>query len=256
MSEYDAVSAFVDAAQRATRMRDLESLTESVTKDLGFDYFAILHHLDLAKPGDAPGPGEVRFSNYPPSWRLAIQKERLVSVDPMLAASQRTTRGFLWSDVASLIELSPRQKEVLALAKREGLGEGYTVPLHVPGEVLGSSSFGVRHGKPVRAASLPLLYYVGSFACEAARRTLRAPMPTQAPLSDRQIDCLVLAGRGESARAAAKRLGIAQDTFQKHMGEVKARLGVRTTVEAVTRALFDGRIAFKDVIKTKSRPPS
>lgn len=254
MAEFEAVAAFVDAAQRARRMSALERLTEDTTRDLGFDYFAILHHVDLAKPGDAPGPGEVRFSNYPPSWRLAIQKERLVSVDPMLAASQRTARGFLWSDVGAMIELSARQKEMLALARREGLGEGYTVPLHVPGEVFGSSSFGVRYGKSVRAASLPLLHYIGSFAFEAARRVVAEPAPAATQLSERQIDCLVLAGRGESARAAAKALGIAQDTFQKHMLEAKARLGVRTTVQAVARALFDGRIAFKDIIK--NRPPS
>lgn len=257
MSEFDVVSNYVQAAQTATRMDCLEADTEAAVRELGFDYFAILHHLDLERPGAAPGEGQVRFSNYPTAFREAVQRERLVGVDPVLAASQRTARGFLWSDVPSMVHLTPQQKAIISLGAREGLGDGYTVPIHVPGEYLGSSSFGVRLGRGVRDQSLPSLHYLGSFAFEAGRRiaTRREKQERDpAHLTDRQLDCIVLAGRGESARAGAKALGIEQDTFQKHIAEAKQRLGVRTTTELVVRSLFDARITYKDVLNKKVDP--
>jgi LuxR family transcriptional regulator, quorum-sensing system regulator CciR len=258
MSEYDLVSKYIEVAQRATRMDELEAGTDAAVRELGFDYFAILHHLDLEYPGASPGDGQVRFSNYPQAFREAVQRHRLVGVDPVLLASQRTAHGFLWSEVPSMIELTPRQREIISLGARVGLGDGYTVPVHVPGEYLGSSSFGVKLGREVRRQSLPMLHYLGSFAFEAGRRIAMQKaggLRTNAPsLSDRQLDCVVLAGRGEPARKAARALGIKQDTFQKHIQEAKQRIGVRSTTQLVVRTLFDGRIAFRDLIEEKSRP--
>lgn len=258
MSEFDTVSEFIELAQRATRMDHLERETEAVIKELGLDYFAVLHHLDLAAPGADPGPGAVRMSNYPSAWREEIQKRRLVSVDPALLASQRTAHGFYWSQMPCMIALNDRNKEVISLASAAGLGEGYTVPVHVPGELIGSSSFCVRQGRTFRAQSAPMLHYIGSFVFEAgrkiaARRASQANEPAR--LSERQLDCVVLAGQGQSARQAAQLLGIKPDTFSKHIEEAKARMSVRTTTELVVRSLFDGQISFKDVIK-KTSPPS
>jgi len=125
MSEFDVVSDYVRAAQTATRMDRLEADTEAAVRELGFDYFAILHHLDLDYPGAAPGDGQVRFSNYPSAFREAVQRERLVGIDPVLAASQKTALGFLWSDVPKMVDLSPQQKTIISLGAREGLGDGY-----------------------------------------------------------------------------------------------------------------------------------
>jgi LuxR family quorum-sensing system transcriptional regulator CciR len=256
MPEFDVVQEYIRAAQTTTRLDRLEAATEAAVRELGFDYFAILHHLDLDYPGAAPGDGQVRFSNYPMAFREAVQRERLVGIDPVLAASHRTAHGFLWSQVPDMIELSPEQKAIISLGAKEGLGDGYTVPVHVPGEYLGSSSFGVRWGREVRQQSLPMLHYLGSFAFEAGRRivTQRIKPPPPAKLSDRHLDCIVLAGRGISAREGAKTLGIKQDTFQKHIDEAKQRVGVRTTTELVVRSLFDGKVSYKDLLKEKERP--
>jgi LuxR family transcriptional regulator, quorum-sensing system regulator CciR len=257
MAEYDLVAKYIDVAQRATRMGDLEAETEAAIRELGFDYFAILHHLDLECPGALPGDGQVRFSNYPTAFREAVQQQRLVGIDPVLRASQRTAHGFLWSEVPGMIELTPKQREIISLGARMGLGDGYTVPVHVPGEYLGSSSFGLKWGRDVRRQSLPMLHYLGSFAFEAGRRIAMQKANVQRtsnpPLSDRQLDCVVLAGRGQPARKAAKTLGIKQDTFQKHIQEAKQRVGVRSTTQLVVRTLFDGRIAFRDLLKEKQR---
>jgi len=130
---------------------------------------------------------------------------------------------------------------------------GTTVPVHVPGEYLGSSSFGVKLGRDVRRQSLPMLHYLGSFAFEAGRRIVTARAKAiernHVSLTDRQLDCIVLAGRGTSAREGSHALGIKQDTFQKHIEDARQRLGVRTTTQLVVRTLFDGKVTYKDLLK-------
>jgi LuxR family quorum-sensing system transcriptional regulator CciR len=171
--------------------------------------------------------------------------------------------GFLWSEVPGMLELTERQREIIALGAREGLGDGFTVPVHVPGEFLGSSSFGVRLGKAIPEACLPMLHYLGSFAFESARRLARleqkrALCVREEPvaLTDRQLECVALIARGHSARTAAVALGIKQDTVQKHIEDARQRLGVRTATELVIRTLFDGGITFNDVLNEKTPPPS
>ena len=259
MSEFDVVKDYVRVAQGACRLDDLKAATECAVRDLGFDFFAILHHLDL----EVTGGGLVRFGNYPDGFRETVRVKRYVSHDPVLIASQRVAHGFLWSDVPKMLELDEQQCEIIALGAREGLGDGFTVPIHVPGEFLGSSSFGMRFGREIREASLPLLQYLGSFAFEAGRRIARLEQQRArqlrdacAQLTDRQIECIALIARGYSAKSAAAKLGIKQDTVQKHLEDAKLRLGVRTAPELVIRTLFDGRITFTDVLAEKPPPPS
>lgn len=254
MSAFDVVRDYVREAQCANCLEGLKQATEAAVRDLGFDYFAILHHLDLSYEGD----GLVRFGNYPDGFRETVRVRRYVSDDPVLLASQRVAHGFLWSDVPKMLLLNERQREIIALGAREGLGDGFTVPVHVPGEFLGSSSFGVRFGKQVPEDALPMLQYIGSFAFEGARRIAmlkhqraRVLRERCAKLTTRQLECIALIARGHTARTAAAALGVKPDTVEKHLEDAKGRLGVRTTTELVVRSLFDGRVTFQDVLAEK-----
>lgn len=248
MSEYALIQEFIAAAQRSTELGDLANATEAVIRDFDFDYYAVLHHIDLQFPAD----GLVRLSNYPQGFVARMKANRYFADDPVLAASERAAKSFLWSDVPRLVNLTARQREIIAVGAREGLGGGYTVPIHVPGEFTGSCSFGVRGGVDIDAARLPFINYVGCFAFEAARRIVAAPRDRERRplrLTSRQRDCLVLAGRGLPAREAARRLGIKQDTFEKHIGAAKENAGVQTTTQLIVRGLFDGHVTFHDLLE-------
>jgi LuxR family quorum-sensing system transcriptional regulator CciR len=251
MQTFELVQTFTDIAQKLHRIEDLKAATTEAVQELGFDYFAILHHLDL----ELDTPGLVRFTNYPDGVVANQLRQKRYADDPILQASLRSPRGFYWSEVAKIIELNERHKAALAFGAREGLGEGYTVPIHVPGEFAGSCSFGLKVGRAIRRESVAWLHYVGGFAFEAGRRIARARMGRVQPrihLSARQLDCLVLMARGSSARQAAGKLGIKQDTVQKHIVEAKARAGVRSMSQLVVRSLFDGAVTFNDLLDEKS----
>ncbi|MBV9046509.1 MAG: LuxR family transcriptional regulator [Alphaproteobacteria bacterium] len=231
-------------------MASLRRLMELAIRILGFDYFALVHHVDLSRrPTDY-----VRLIHYPEAWKKISLEHAYYSDDPVLAASQKTSLPFLWSEVSRLITLTDRQEKILASARGAGVGDGLTVPVHIPGEYYGSCSFGTRTGREVPRDSVPLSQFVGGFAFEAARRVVelhnppRVPLDKPSRLSRRQIDCLVLAGRGKSDRDIGTMLGISGQTVHQHIEDAKRRYSVATRQQLIVRALFDSQITFADLI--------
>ncbi len=251
MSAFADVDQFVKSANRVTRMQDLASLLTDVVAALGFDYVALMHHVTT--------PEQARWAvhvvDYPEEWRMQIRTQRYLAHDPFLSACQRSAAAFLWSDLPALFAMSPRQKQILDHAFTCGLGEGFTVPVNVPGNFLGSCSFGLRPGHAPARDSLPAAQYVGCFAFEAARRLQGAEQtcllhhPAARPLSQRQYDCVVLVAQGKSDWDIAQLLGIARDTVHQHIEAAKRRYGVASRTQLVVRSLFDSQITFADVIR-------
>jgi len=149
--------------------------------------------------------------------------------------------------------MTPRQVEILNAAITCGLAEGFTVPINVPGEFIGSCSFGLATGGELPRQALPAAQYVGCFAFEAARRIKRLDRPCetdpQRRLTQRQLDCLVLAAQGKSDWHIAQLLGIASDTVHQHIETAKRRYGVASRTQLVVRALFDSQITFADILR-------
>ncbi|HEX8238263.1 MAG TPA: LuxR family transcriptional regulator [Allosphingosinicella sp.] len=227
---------------------DLETALAEVTTDMGFAYFALTHHVDMRH---ASRPA-IRLHNYPGGWEDYFEEQRLGRSDPVHRASQLTTIGFAWSQLPHMIQLTRRDRQVLDEAERRGIGDGFTVPAHVPGEVNGSCSFATVAGADVPEEHLALAQLVGAFAFEAARRLARmrdlglcAP-PT---LTDRQRDCVVWAARGKTDWEIAKILGVRHDTVIEHLRHARERYGVGKRTQLTVHALFDGSISFVDVLK-------
>jgi LuxR family quorum-sensing system transcriptional regulator CciR len=247
---FEDLNSFVRRASRVSRLAELRALLDEVVRSLGFDYFALVHHVDLnALPG-----GAVSLMTYPTSWQDTLLERRYYIEDPVLTACEKTALGFRWSQVSSLIELNPRHRMIFELAKSEGLGDGFTVPVHVPGDFSGSCSFGVRVGQDLPQRSFPAAQYLGCFAFEAARRIVRTNSPRAtaeepAHLTERQHDCLVLAARGLSERETALLLDVKPDTVHKHLEEARRRYGASSKSQLIVRALYNSQLSFSDIMR-------
>ncbi len=242
------VQRFVDSAARCRFPSELEGLLADHACRLGFDYFALVHHVDLRH---RDGNGMVALWSYPVSWVEEYIAGHLATNDPVHLASHRTNIGFAWDQLARLIPLTPEHRRVRERTQRAGIDDGFTVPANIPGEANGSCSFAVGTGRSLPVQSLPAAQLAGGFAFNAARRLTRksAKIAEQPPrLSPRQIDCLILAGRGASDRKTASTLGIAEDTVTEYLDEARRRYGVRRRGTLVLRAIFDGQIALSDVL--------
>ena len=241
------VQDFVTGAAKAPSMADLRALIEVAVRRLGFDYFAIVHHVLFGRPEDE----HVRLTNYPLDW-VGYVRELPRLTDPVVRAAERMSSGFKWDQLDSLLTMTAAEAEYMREAARHGICQGYTVPNHVPGETFGSCSFSLRGDKPFPEASTSAAQALGSFAFEAARKLLKQ-RPGEiylqpAPLSDRQRECLLFVARGKSDSVIADLLAIRPKTVNEHIEAAKRRYSVATRSQLLVRALFRSEICFSEVI--------
>lgn len=245
---FDRVDAFVRDIGEISSEAELAEALGLISEEMGFRYFALTHHVDMRQ---APHPA-IRLDNYPLDWARYFDEARLGPSDPVHRASHLTSVGFAWSQLPELIQLSDRDYEILEHAGRSGLGDGFTVPAHVPGEVNGSCSFAAPAGQPLKEEHLPLAQLVGAFAFEAARRLWRdrvvSPLP-QPRLTDRQRDCVLWAARGKSDWEISRILGVSHETVIQHLKQARERYDVGKRTLLAIHALFDGTISFIDILK-------
>lgn len=233
---------------------ELAAAMAAITAELGFQYFALGHHVDIV----AAGPAAMRLHNYPQRWAEYYDRNALGVSDPVHRASHVTGIGFRWSQMATMIPLTPTDLRILALGRAQGIGNGFTVPVHVPGEARGSCSFANETGRPLPDTMLPLAQLAGAFAFEAGRRlwTGRGSDPGRSGprLTDRQRDCVLWVARGKGDWEISLILGISEETVARHIKQACERYGVNKRTLLVIRTLFDGTLTFSDIFRARYAP--
>jgi LuxR family quorum-sensing system transcriptional regulator CciR len=267
VSQLDDVNAFILALKPATTANHVREVVGAITKEMGFHSFALVQHV---KDFSRENAKFLAVSNFSESWVDYFLENRLHAFEPIYAASRRTTVGFRFDDLPNLIKLNDRQKEVRDASRKAGIIDGFCVPAHIPGEANGSCTFVVKNNKPLPERNLPMAQVVGNFAYEAARLLLRsgvrfvgpearyrksgepeepAPALPEVPkLTTRQLECVVLVGRGKSDWEIAKILGLHEQTVTDHLNEARRRFGLSRRGELVIHSLFHGQITFGDVM--------
>lgn len=245
---FDRIDAFTRDVGLVRSETELAEALGEICGEMGFRYFALTHHLDVRL---APQP-VIRLDNYPSEWVRYFDDQKLGPSDPVHRASHVTSVGFAWSKLPRLIQLTRQDREIFERAGRSGIGDGFTVPAHVPGEANGSCSFATATGNPLPEASFPLAQLVGAFAFEAARRLWRmrdSDLTSSPRLTDRQRDCVIWAARGKTDWEIARILGVSHETVIMHLKDARERYGVTKRTPLTVRALFDGTISFTDILK-------
>lgn len=242
---FNRVEEFVADVGKVSTEAELTDAIGAVSADLGFRYFALTHHVDVRSLD-----GAIRLHNYPEGWAEWFDERALGTSDPVHRASNLTSVGFAWTQLPHMLALTQQDRDVLDEARRQGIGDGFTVPAHVPGEAHGSCSFACVSGSQFAVEQLPLLQLVGSFGFEAARR-MRRKKAGRSPiqLTDRQRECVIWAARGKTDWEISRILGISHDTVIEHLRHARDRYGVAKRTLLAVHALFDGTIGFLDVLR-------
>ncbi|MEP9360032.1 LuxR family transcriptional regulator [Sphingomonas sp. KR3-1] len=237
---------FDDQTKHLKTIGDLEHLLGRATTTMGFRYFALMHHVDTA---EGPGPS-LRLHNYPSAFSSWFDENRYGRLDPVHRACHRTTKGFRWAHVAAMIDLGRTDHEIFERARQEGIGNGFTVPAHVPGESRGSCSFAVSDTHDVPEDWLPVAQLIGVSAFETARRLALPGGPDGGPLrlTARQRDCVIWAARGKTDWEIGQILGLSKETVRQHLKQARERYGIQKRSQLAVRALYDGIISFGDVL--------
>ena len=248
MQRFERAEAFLRDVSETNTESQLGEALAVVTRELGFTYFALTHHVDIRR---AAQPA-IRLHNYPGDWVEYYDDNSLGVSDPVHRASHMTSIGFAWSEIPHMIALTPRDHEILMRGETQGIGDGFTVPANVPGESNGSCSFANPRGTRMRENELPLAQLVGAFAFEAARQLWRVRAPNADPLpklTERQRECILWVARGKSDWEISRILGIQHETVVRHLKQARERYGVGKRTMLAVQALFEGSISFTDVLK-------
>ena len=225
--------------------RELASLLADSTRELGFDYFALLHHASLV----VPTAGLIRLDSYPEGWEAELAVHGLIGADPVHHASVRTNIGFCWSELPSLVSFGRRQREILDRAKRFDISGGFTVPVNVPGEPAGSCSFAVRCGSELPVQRLLCAEQLGAHAFRAARRHHNFPAAARCPhLSRRERQCVRLLAAGKTDWEISRILGISVETAHQYVKRARAAYDVVSRAQLVACGLRDALVSFDEAI--------
>jgi LuxR family quorum-sensing system transcriptional regulator CciR len=236
---------FTDQASHCTSAQDLWLLLEETTRELGFGYFALLHHRCIRFPSGRL----IRLDNYPRAWEEELLTRHDVAADPVHLASMRTNAGFAWDELAGLLPLGDAHKRILERSAHYGLGRGFTVPANVPGEPSGSCSFAVGRGRPLPDRRLMCAELIGAHAFRAARRIFGFADAGGAPrLSPRELQCLRLVAAGKTDWEIAAILGIAVETARQYVKQARAAYDVVSRAQLVACGLRDGQVSFDESI--------
>ena len=256
MTQLSDVQVFIDRSREAKTSDELHGLLQEISREMGFDYFALLHHVDLRKYNPQNGrvitSEFIALSDYPQHWVDQYVSNEVVNLDPVLLASQRTNVGFGWDQIPGLISFTEAHRQIVEATRHAGIGDGFTVPANVPGELSGSCNFAVKTGGQAPRGNFSMAQLVGSFAFQAARNIVarsRGMLPfARVELTERQLECVVLVARGKSDWEIGKILNISEETVKQHIANARERYDVPKRMQVVLRALYDGLVPLSELL--------
>lgn len=244
----DTVQRFHDVIEMFDSFESISQAVAAICKYAGFHYFAIAHH-DHWQPDRRD---VLRLHNYPADWATWFDAQGLGARDPVHRASQSRNSGFGWWALEHLVDLTPDDRKVRVMAQEAGIGDGYTVPYHVPGERSGSCSFAVKPGVRFPRDQIPLAQSLGSFAFEAARNLVTGPTSRwhrAARLTEREREIVVCLGQGKQEKEIARHLEISPTTVNTHLKNARIRYGISKSSPLIVWGLFTGSITYGELLE-------
>ncbi|MBV1687706.1 autoinducer binding domain-containing protein [Novosphingobium sp. G106] len=242
------LNTFIADMRGAGKLADLEAILIELTQRLGFEQFALGHHVDLTRPPE----GAVRLTNYAQDWVDQAIEKRFFFDDPVHAASARIVRPFLWDEIPTVLKMTDPHREILDRGRAYGLVEGFTVPVHQPGEYNGTCTFASRSFEGLHPFTFPVAQMISTFAFECARDLMRladGKEPEEAPhITGRQRESLILLARGKTDPEIAEVMRISRGTAHDHVEAVRRAYGNAQRPYLILRALYDGNLTFPDVL--------
>lgn len=238
--------AFLTAVRTTATTKDLITLMEAVSRDMGFRYFALIHHDDLREPR----ADRVNLKDYPAAVTERLIGQGCYRRDPVVRGCIFADSAFVWSDLAKIMQLDGRDRASFEVGVQEGLNEGITVPHVLLGECMGSCTFAGMRRPQLAERFLGPAQMIGVFAFQAARRLLGRPatLPsTRLRLHPRPRDCVALVGRGKSNKQIARSLGLTPRTVDGYLTEARRIFDAHDRTQLVISAVLAGEVGLHEL---------
>lgn len=226
---------FIDNLSQSSDTADLCNALAQVSVAFDLRCFAY-----LSLP-DQPDAAATLISTYPKDWTSLYLRSHYERLDPVIEQALNDPEPFEWGPGFGMAAKSNTQRELLEAAADFGIRYGFTVPIHDGRGHTAAVTFAVDERRPsfrrcVEKKSTVLQLLAMLFHAHANRIVSDSRVIAGVRLSPRQLECLEWAAHGKSASDIGCILGISTRTAAFHLEGAKAKLGVRTTCQAV--ALF------------------
>lgn len=239
----DRIEAEIARIEDASSLAELHKAVVATKDALGFHFYAFI------QSNNGRSTGGLLLQDYPESW-IQLQSETFgYAHSPILQLASQSATPFEWHELPHLMALSTDHLRYLKLAAGHGLAQGYSIPIHAPGEASALVSFVNPESAPIDRERLPLAMFVAArvFAVGSRiRRTSEASIPR---ISNADARVITLVCRGHSKRTIAQRLGIDVSDVGRAIVRGCKHYRVSSQTEMIVHALYERSIRFEDVIR-------
>ncbi len=223
------LKAYLDRIQSAGNVDQLRDALIDVASSLG------LHAVAYLAPSSAGEP--LLISNYNNDWTSHYVAQGYQFFDPVIRKSLRCATPFGWGPELVGRDSPPRIRRFFYEAADFGIRYGHTFPSGQWRNGRAALTFATdqrrheyqrclrRHGEALQLISFLFHAEVQSMRdCNLSADDVS--------LSRRQMQCLEWAARGKTVEEVAQLLGIKRPTAKYHLDRAKAKLGVKTNIQA------------------------
>ncbi|SLK12587.1 DNA-binding transcriptional regulator, CsgD family [Novosphingobium mathurense] len=230
----------------ATSRSALFTALGNATRHMSFDHFALDYDdCRASNENDA-----FLVHDYPPEWARVYQSLGLATQDPVRRTCESSFTSFPWGVSYQATGAVRGDHKILGLSREYGIGDGFTVPRHLPGGVSGSCTFVVRPDAALPVEMLQVADLLGGVALASARKIAGLHVSASSPgLTDRQLECLLWWGRGKPAAAIAIIMGISVETVNQHLKMARERYGVDASQSVLACAIAEGLLGPGDILR-------
>lgn len=230
---------FVDTLETAHDEVGFKGAADRFAVRLGYRWFAYLGFSE---------PALKVLSSYPRSWARQYIEQRYEDIDPVVGLARSSQRLFQWDRRTLRLPLASQQR-FFAEAAKFGIHSGATVPIRGGfGRFAAFTLAGNRDASLERRPTevMDILQLAGLYyhAHVYAKLQLGLTRLADAPLTQRERQCLFWAARGKKMPETAKILGITTRTVVFHLENARSKLSASTVAQAVAEAAHRGLIQF------------
>lgn len=241
----------IDYLHKILTLNVVEDLWQSHCEEMkkfGFD--RLIHGFTHYSTDTSVGPREdaLVLSSHESEYFRKYMEDRHYEHAPLTHWAMQNTGAISWRIIGEMYEgMSPREKEVVALNKANGVIAGYSISFReVSARTRGITALTARpglsqtdvdaiwdeHGKEIEVACHVMHLKLMSIPHSGLRPSL----------SPRQIEVLEWVADGKTNQDIATIMGLSLATVEKHLRLAREKLDVETTAQAVMKAAFQNQM--------------
>jgi LuxR family transcriptional regulator, quorum-sensing system regulator BjaR1 len=236
-NSFEKVFEFVETCEKLTDVDGVLAAVKEIAEPFGFSSFIIT---GLPLPNRPLDP-LVLGSSWPAEWSERYLSQDYFHIDPIGQHAFTTSTPFRWSAVPYRKDVK-RAQQMMAEAIEFGLKDGLLVPIFTASGWQSAISYASAYSLDLGPKEIAAAHLLAITAHGRLRTLLGDEHIARQKLTPREREVLTWAAAGKSAWEASAILGVSEVTVISHLNNVRRKLNVANTTQAVVVALQTGEL--------------